>query len=68
VKTIFIKVPFALRFRDGCGVDNFPTVFTLDQNLAAAAGMTAQELEASTGATMDGFPVTTYGGVTSSSS
>jgi multidrug efflux pump subunit AcrB len=36
------------------------TVFTLDQDRAAAAGVTAQDLEASTAVAVDGFPVTTY--------
>ena len=60
LKAVFREVPFALRIRDDWGVDSFQTVFTLDQDRAAAAGVTAQDLEASTAVAVDGFPVTTY--------
>ena len=48
LKAVFRKVPFALRIRDDWGVDSLQTVFTLDHDRAAAAGVTAQDLEAST--------------------
>ena len=38
LKAVFRKVPFALRIRDDWGVDSLQTVFTLDQDRAAAAG------------------------------
>jgi multidrug efflux pump subunit AcrB len=60
LKAVFREVPFALRIRDDWGVDSLQTVFTLDQDRAAAAGVTAQDLEASTAVAVDGFPVTTY--------
>jgi multidrug efflux pump subunit AcrB len=60
LKAVLRQVPFALRIRDDWGVDSFQTVFTLDQDRAAVAGVTAQELEASTAAAVDGFAVTTY--------
>jgi multidrug efflux pump subunit AcrB len=60
LKAALREVPFALRIRDDWGVDSLQTVFTLDQDRAAAAGVTAQDLEASTAAAVDGFPVTTY--------
>ncbi|MDX2152127.1 MAG: efflux RND transporter permease subunit [Bryobacteraceae bacterium] len=60
LKALFRKVPFALRIRDDWGVDSFQTVFTLDQDRAAVAGVTAEELEASTAVAVDGFAVTTY--------
>jgi multidrug efflux pump subunit AcrB len=60
LKAVFRKVPFALRIRDDWGVDSLQTVFTLDQDRAARAGVTAQDLEASTAAAVDGFAVTTY--------
>jgi multidrug efflux pump subunit AcrB len=60
LKAIFRKVSFAQRIRDDWGVDSLQTVFTLDQDRAAAAGVTAQDLEASTAAALDGFPVTTF--------
>ena len=56
LKAVFRKVPFALRIRDDWGVDSLQTVFTLDHDRAAAAGITAQDLEASTAAALDGFP------------
>jgi multidrug efflux pump subunit AcrB len=49
-----------LRIRDDWGVDSLQTVFTLDQDRAAAAGVTAQDLETSTAVAVDGLPVTTY--------
>ena len=60
LKAVFREVPFAVRIRDDWGVDSLQTVFTLDQDRAAAAGVTAQDLEASTAVAVDGFPVTTY--------
>ena len=60
LKAVLREVPFALRIRDDWGVDSFQKVFTLDQDRAAAAGVTAQDLEASTAVAVDGFPVTTY--------
>ena len=60
LKAVFRTVPFALRIRDDWGVDSLQTVFTLDQDRAAAAGVTAQDLETSTAAALDGFPVTTF--------
>jgi multidrug efflux pump subunit AcrB len=60
LKAVFRTVPFALRIRDDWGVDSLQTVFTLDQDRAAAAGVTAQDLEASTAAAADGLPVTRY--------
>lgn len=60
LKAVFREVPFALRIRDDWGVDSFQTVFTLDQDRATAAGVTASDLEASTAVAVDGFPVTTY--------
>jgi multidrug efflux pump subunit AcrB len=60
LKAVFRKVPFALRIRDDWGIDSMQTVFTLDQDRASAAGVTARDLEASTAAAIDGFPVTTY--------
>jgi multidrug efflux pump subunit AcrB len=60
LKAVFRKVPFALRIRDDWGVDSLQTVFTLDQDRAAAAGVTAHDLEASTASALDGFPVTTF--------
>jgi multidrug efflux pump subunit AcrB len=60
LKAIFREVPFALRIRDDWGVDSLQTVFTLNQDRAAAAGVTAQDLQASTAAAIDGFPVTTF--------
>jgi len=60
LKAVFREVPFALRIRDDWGVDSLQTVFTLDQDRAAAAGVTAQDLEAATAAAVDGFAVTTY--------
>jgi len=60
LKAIFREVPFALRIRDDWGVDSLQTVFTLDQDRATAAGVTARELEASTAAAVDGFALTTY--------
>jgi multidrug efflux pump subunit AcrB len=60
LKAVFRQVPFALRIRDDWGVDSLQTVFTLDQDRASAAGVTARDLEASTAAAVDGFPVTMY--------
>jgi multidrug efflux pump subunit AcrB len=60
LKAVFREVPFALRIRDDWGVDSLQTVFTLDQDRAAAAGVTARDLEASTAVAVDGFPVTMY--------
>jgi multidrug efflux pump subunit AcrB len=60
LKAVFRQVPFALRIRDDWGVDSLQTVFTLDQDRATAAGVSAQELEASTAVAVDGFPLTTY--------
>ncbi|HYZ87395.1 MAG TPA: efflux RND transporter permease subunit, partial [Bryobacteraceae bacterium] len=60
LKTVLRQVPFALRIRDDWGVDSIQTVFTLNQDRAAAAGVTAKELETSTAAAVDGFGVTTY--------
>jgi multidrug efflux pump subunit AcrB len=60
LKAILRKVPFALRIRDDWGADSLQTVFTLDQDRAATAGVTAQDLETSTAVVVDGFPVTTY--------
>jgi multidrug efflux pump subunit AcrB len=60
LKSVFRKVPFALRVRDDWGADSFQKVFTLDDDRAAAAGVTARDLEASTAAALDGFPVTTF--------
>ena len=60
LKAVLREVPFALRIRDDWGVDSLQTVFTLDQDRAAAAGVTAQDLETSTAVAVDGFPVTTY--------
>jgi multidrug efflux pump subunit AcrB len=60
LKAVLREVPFALRIRDDWGVDSLQTVFTLDQDRATAAGVTAQDLETSTAVAVDGFPVTTY--------
>ncbi len=60
LKAVFREVPFALRIRDDWGVDSLQTVFTLDQDRAAADGITAEDLQASTAVAVDGFPVTTY--------
>lgn len=60
LKAVLRDVPFALRIRDDWGVDSFQTVFTLDQDRATLAGVTAQDLEASTAAAVDGFWLTTY--------
>ncbi|MDX2181167.1 MAG: efflux RND transporter permease subunit [Bryobacteraceae bacterium] len=60
LKAVLREVPFALRIRDDWGVDSFQTVFTLDQDRAAAAGVTARDLEASTAAAIDGFPVSVF--------
>lgn len=60
LKSLFRKVPFALRIRDDWGADSLHTVFTLDEDRAAAAGVTAQDLVASTATALDGFPVTTF--------
>ena len=60
LKAVLREVPFALRIRDDWGVDSLQTVFALNQDRATAAGVTAQDLEASTAVAVDGFPITTY--------
>jgi multidrug efflux pump subunit AcrB len=60
LKAVFREVPFALRIRDDWGVDSFQTIFKLDQDRAAAAGVTARDLEASTAAAIDGYSVSVF--------
>ena len=60
LKAVFRKIPFALRIRDDWGVDSFQTVFTMNQDRAAAAGVTAYDLQTATAAAVDGLPVTTF--------
>jgi len=60
LKAVFRKIPFALRIRDDWGVDSFQTVFTMNQDRAAAAGVTASDLQTATAAAVDGLPVTMF--------
>lgn len=60
LKAVFRQVPFAQRIRDDWGVDSMQTVFTLDQDRATAAGVTAEDLRASTSTAIDGMPLTMF--------
>jgi multidrug efflux pump subunit AcrB len=60
LKNVFRQVPFAARIRDDWGVDSLQTIFKLDQHRASAAGISAQDLEASTAAAIDGYPISVF--------
>ncbi len=60
LKTVLRKTPFAQRVRDDWGVESLQTVFSLDSDRSAAAGVTAQDLAASTATALDGVPVTVF--------